>query len=61
MVNKEVNLMSSPNKTQILIYLIIFAIFDMVIPIPFTAILLIYVLLKKPGWFQKMVTGIYNS
>lgn len=61
MVNKEVSLMSSPNKTQILIYLIILAILDMVIPIPFTAILLIYVLLKKPGWFQKMVNGIYNS
>jgi hypothetical protein len=61
MINKEVSLMSSPNKTQILIYLIIFAIFDMVIPIPFTAILLIHVLLKKPAWFQKMVTGIYNS
>ena len=61
MVNKEVSLMSSPNKTKILIYLIIFAIFDMVIPIPFTAILLIYVLSKKPAWFQNMVTGIYNS
>lgn len=53
--------MSNLNKTKILIYLIIFAIFDMVIPIPFTAILLIYVLLKKPGWFQKIVTDIYNS
>jgi lipopolysaccharide/colanic/teichoic acid biosynthesis glycosyltransferase len=61
MVNKEVSFMSSPNKTKILIFLIILAIFDMVIPIPFTAILLIYILLKKPGWFHQMVTGIYNS
>jgi hypothetical protein len=61
MVNKEVSHMSSPNKTQILVYLIILAIFDMVIPIPFTAILLIHVLLNKPAWFQKIVTGIYNS
>ena len=59
MVNREVSVMSSPNKTQILVYLIIFAIFDMVIPIPFTAILLIYVLLKKPAWFKNMVNGIY--
>jgi hypothetical protein len=34
---------------------------DMIIPIPFTAILLIYVLIKKPEWFKNLVTEIYES
>jgi len=47
-------------NTKILVYLVIFAIMDMIIPIPFTAILLIYVLLDKPLWFKKMVNEIYT-
>ncbi len=49
------------SKTKIMRYLIIFAIFDMVIPIPFTALLLIYVLLEKPQWFKNLVTEVYKS
>jgi hypothetical protein len=48
------------NTTKILIYLIVFAIFDMIIPIPFTTILLIYVLLQRPQWFKNLVTEIYG-
>ena len=48
-------------KSKLLIYLVILAIFDMVIPIPFTAILLIYVLLNKPAWFREWVTEIYRT
>jgi hypothetical protein len=48
-------------KTTLLIYLIGFALFDTIIPIPFTAILLIYVLLEKPLWFQNWVNTIYKS
>ena len=48
------------SKTEILIYLIIFALFDMIIPVPFTAILLIYVLLVKPLWFKKLVAEVYE-
>ncbi len=47
-------------NTKILIYLIVFAIFDMIIPIPFTATLLIYVLLARPQWFKDLVTEIYG-
>lgn len=46
---------------KILIYLILFAIFDTVIPVPLTAIMLIYVLLEKPGWFAKLVEEIYKT
>ena len=48
-------------KTKLLIYLSILALLDMVIPIPFTALMLIYVILEKPGWFKNFVTDIYNS
>jgi hypothetical protein len=48
-------------KTKILICLLVFAVIDTVIPVPLTAILLIYVLLEKPAWFQKLVHEIYGS
>jgi len=48
-------------NTKILIYLSILALFDMIIPIPFTAIMLIYVIIEKPAWFKNLVTDIYNS
>jgi hypothetical protein len=49
-----------PN-TKILLYLIVLAILDMIIPIPFTALMLIYIILEKPAWFKKLVTDIYSS
>ena len=42
-------------------YLIAMAVFDMIIPIPLTALILIYVLLEKPPWFINWVTGIYKT
>lgn len=48
-------------KTKILIFLIILAIMDMVIPVPFTAILLVYVLLERPAWFRNLVRDIYQA
>lgn len=46
-------------KNKILISLIILAVFDMVIPIPFTTIFLIYVLIERPPWFKKMIDEVY--
>ena len=46
---------------KILIYLTILALVDMIIPIPFTAIMLIYVVLEKPLWFRNIFNKIYNS
>jgi hypothetical protein len=48
-------------KTKILLYLSILAFVDMIIPIPFTALMLIYVIFEKPAWFKNSVTEIYNS
>lgn len=47
-------------KNKLLIYLIIFAIFDLIIPFPITAVILMYVLFEKPGWFKDYVIEIYN-
>jgi hypothetical protein len=52
-------LMKTTSRT--LIYLIIFAIIDTIIPIPLTALLLIYVLTEKPEWFKSLVSRIYNG
>ena len=46
---------------KILIYLILFAIIDTVIPVPITAIILIHVLLEKPDWFAKLVDQVYHN
>jgi len=48
-------------KTTVMIYLSILALLDMIIPIPFAALILIYVTLEKPAWFRDFVTDIYNS
>jgi len=47
-------------KTKTMIHLSILALLDMIIPIPFTALVLIYVVLEKPAWFENLVTEIYS-
>ena len=47
-------------RTQILAYLILLAIIDMVIPIPITALVLIMVLFQKPKWFKDWVEKVYR-
>lgn len=48
-------------KTKLLIGLIILGVMDTVIPIPFTALLMIYVLLERPLWFRNLVTAVYDA
>jgi len=43
------------------IYLIVLAVVDMIIPIPFAALILIYVVFEKPPWFINLVTDIYRT
>lgn len=47
-------------KTQMLIYLILIGALDIVIPIPITALLMIYVLFQKPSGFKQWVDDIYR-
>lgn len=48
-------------KNQVLIYIIVLAVFDTIIPIPITALVLIHVLYQKPTWFREWVEKIYRS
>ena len=48
-------------NSRILIYLILFAAVDTIIPVPITALMLIYVLSEKPEWFKDLVARVYDS
>ena len=48
-------------KTQLLIYIIVLGVFDTIIPIPITALVLIHILYQKPRWFRDWVETIYRS
>ena len=50
-----------PLITKLLIYLLSFAILDLMIPLPIVALLLIYVLLEKPRWFYDLVKQVYGK
>jgi hypothetical protein len=43
-----------------MIYLIILAVVDMIIPIPIVSLILIYVILERPPWFQNLTQEIYQ-
>lgn len=47
-------------KTKVLLYLILLAVTDTIIPIPITGMILIYVLYQKPDWFRELVEEIYG-
>jgi len=47
-------------RTQILIYLVVLALVDTIIPVPITGLILIYVLFQKPAWFREWVDELYR-
>jgi hypothetical protein len=47
--------------TKILVFILVLAVFDTIIPIPITSFVLIYVLYQKPAWFRDWVEQIYRS
>jgi hypothetical protein len=46
-------------RNQCILGLILFAIVDAIIPIPFAEIILLHVLVNKPDWFREMVDRVY--
>lgn len=48
-------------STRVMIYLVIFAVIDIVIPVPITALILIYVVLERPPWFRNLISEIYGE
>lgn len=47
-------------KSKILISLILLAVVDLIVPVPITAVILLYVLFTRPNWFEKYVKDIYR-
>ena len=48
-------------KTQSVICLVGLCIVDAVIPIPIVGLILVFVILQKPPWFQKLVAELYEA
>jgi hypothetical protein len=51
-------MMNIRNKT--ILILILLGLVDVVIPIPIIGLILIYVVIQKPSWFQDLVKDIYR-
>ena len=47
-------------ETQLFVYLILLLFVDTVIPLPITAGILLYVVLKQPKWFRDMYYQVYK-
>lgn len=45
---------------KVVVALILLGIADVVIPVPITGLMLIYVIMQKPAWFLKLVWDIYG-
>ena len=48
-------------KSQALVMVGILALFDTVIPIPFTALIVIYAILQRPPWVLALVENVYGN
>jgi len=48
-------------KTRSLIGLIVLSIVDAVIPIPIVGLILIFIIIQKPPWFQQLVHELYEA
>jgi hypothetical protein len=48
-------------KTQAFIVLIVLSIVDAIIPVPIVGITLIFVLLQRPPWFEKLIREVYGT
>lgn len=47
-------------ETQLLIYVILLLLVDTVIPLPITAVILLYVILQRPAWFAQLYHQVYK-
>jgi len=57
----DLQMTTMKTNTKIILYVSILALMDTIIPIPFTALLLLYVIFEKPAWFKNIVIEIYNT
>jgi hypothetical protein len=47
-------------RTRYLLWLIVLAIIDTLIPLPLTAAVMIFVVVRRPRWFKDMISDVYN-
>ncbi|MFQ5839680.1 MAG: hypothetical protein ACE5HK_03050 [Candidatus Methylomirabilales bacterium] len=50
-----------PQRGTLIAGLLALAVLDALIPIPFAALLLLYVLFTKPPWFRDLVNHVYGT
>ncbi len=48
-------------KTKALIAVGILAVFDTVIPVPITALIVIYAILQRPPWVTDLIRDVYGA
>lgn len=48
-------------RTNVLAWLVALAVVDAVIPVPILALVLIWVVLKRPAWFADLVRKVYSG
>lgn len=48
-------------RTELLMYIILLGIVDIVIPVPILAILIIYGILARPVWFLEIIQHIHDD
>jgi hypothetical protein len=47
-------------RTKSILVLILLGLVDILIPIPIIGLILIYVVIQKPSWFQDLIKEIYR-
>ena len=47
-------------QTKSILVLILLGLVDILIPIPIIGLILIYVVIQKPSWFQDLIKDIYR-
>jgi len=48
-------------ETRLILYLSMFALLDLIILFPITAVILIYVVMEKPDWFKEYFNKLYDG
>jgi len=48
-------------KTKVLTALVLLCVVDMVIPVPILGGILVYVVVRRPAWFEQAVRDVYGT
>ena len=48
-------------QTNLVLWLVVLALVDVVLPIPILALTMIWVVARKPAWFRRLVRDVYGD